>query len=306
MNFLVWMGNHTETGQRSLEDVVGIFGKQLRALGHTIIWDPSNSQFITADRGINIVVEGFTPGSIEALEKAHKQNCRFIILATEEPSPQGFNQGVQPEMVKRQTDFAGVARFAEAILHLVPGEHVTCWYGQFLPTAQIELGYAPTLIRKPLGREPEYDFGFYGSITKRRHVLLKKLAKCSSSKKAVRIVGDFMPQVERDLIMQNCKVIVQLRKFEKMGLVSSSRCNTALCLGRPVVAEPHLLVKPWDEVIKFADTEKHFFDLCIMARASWKSLWYQQFENFKQKFSPEFCVGNALKQVGILEERKAA
>src|ERR1700723_1325267 len=155
MNFLVWMGNHTETGQRSLEDVIGIFGHACRALGHQIIWDPRNHQFLTAERGINIVVEGFTAGSLDALEKAHKKNCRFIVLATEEPSPQGFNQGVQPEMVKRQQTFPGVVRFAEAILHLVPGEHVTRWYSQFLPTAQVELGYAPTLIRKPLGHEPE-------------------------------------------------------------------------------------------------------------------------------------------------------
>src|SRR5258708_23936823 len=86
MNFIVNMFNHNSMGQRSLEDVIGIFGHQLRALGHTIVWDPNNPGFIDASRGINIIVEGFTPGSIAAVAEAHKMGCRVFFFSTEEPT----------------------------------------------------------------------------------------------------------------------------------------------------------------------------------------------------------------------------
>src|SRR5262249_43063308 len=149
------------------------------------------------------------------------------------------------EMVYRQQTFPEAAKFCEGILHLVPGEHVTNWYGQFAPAAPIELGFAPTLVRIN-NVEPDYEFGFYGSLTPRRHSILKRLAKRVGKDKAVRLVVDFATQQERDDTMRRAKVIIQVRKFDSMGLVSSSRCNTALCLGRPVIAEPHLLSKPWD------------------------------------------------------------
>ena len=41
--FAVWLGNHSPEGQRSLEDVVGIWGHGVRALGHEAVWDPSNN-----------------------------------------------------------------------------------------------------------------------------------------------------------------------------------------------------------------------------------------------------------------------
>lgn len=304
MEFLFNMCNHTKLGQRSLEDVIGIVGHQLRALGHTAIWDPENKAFLPADRGYNVIVEGFTPGVVEVMRLGHAQGARFICLATEEPTPNGFNWGTQPEMKMRQELFPAAAPYLDAIWHLVPGQHVTDWYSQFAPTAYVELGYAPSLVR-PQFRAPKYDFGFYGSMSPRRYKWLKKLARRSNSPHAVRIMSDFKTQHERDLAMQEAKVIVQLRKFDKMGLVSSSRCNTALCLGRPVVAEPHELSKPWDEVIVFAHEKGAFINLCMAVLGDWKNVHEMQMWRFKEKFPPQFCVGRA---VEILSEaqRKAA
>jgi hypothetical protein len=286
-------------GQRSLEDVIAIFGHQANALGHKCVWDTSNTKLVSGADGINVVVEGFTKDSIRVMADSHQQGARWIILATEEPSARGFNQGTQREMVWRQEKFPEAAKFCEGILHLVPGEHVTRWYGQHAPAAPIELGYAPTLVRINQ-QEPDYEFGFYGSLTPRRHSILKRLAKRVGSEKAVRLVVDFATQAERDETMRRAKVIIQVRKFESMGLVSSSRCNTALCLGRPVVAEPHLLSKPWDEVVRFSDTMEGFYNLCLMTRAAWRGVWATQFDRFKEKFSPEICVGRALEHIGVL------
>lgn len=303
MLFSFWLNNHSEMGQRSLEDVIGILGHQLRALGHQAIWDPKFDKFILPNDGINVIVEGFTAPVLDCVIRAHDQGARFLILATEEPSLKGFNHGTQPEMVRRQQMFPHVAKFADAIFHLVPGQHVTDWYGQFAPTAQVELGYAPTIVRKPNGLEPEYDFGFYGSMTKRRMRLLRRLARRSGRKKAVRIVSDFTTQDDRDKIMREAKVIVQIRKFEEMGLVSSSRCNTALCLGRPVIAEPHLLSHPWDEVVKFAGSEDAFLNSASLMVHAWKRVHAEQFDKFKKLFTPEYCVGRALDKVGLLREK---
>lgn len=300
MFFLANLFNHSDLGQRSLEDVIGIFGHQIRALGHECVWDQKNAQFLHKDQGINLIVEGFTHEAIRLMAQAHDQGARFLILATEEPTPKGFNHGTQIEMVKRQETFPEAAKYADGIIHLVPGDHVTEWYSQFAPSAPCELGYAPTLVRKD-DREPLYDFGFYGSLTKRRLRILKKLARFSGKEKAIRIVVDFKDQVERDRIMREARVIIQIRKFEEMGLVSSSRCNTALCLGRPVVAEPHFLSKPWDEIVRFAPTIESFYDQCLMVRTAWKGTHSVQMAKFIEALSPEKCAGKALQDIGFFD-----
>lgn len=307
MRFLCNLMNHNLIGQRSLEDVIGIFGHQMRALGHDIVWDPKNNQVLTRDFGMNIVVEGFTPLMVQILSEQHQAGARFVCLATEEPTDKGFNHGTQVEMVQRQKMFPEAARFFEGIIHLVPGERVTRWYSQFAPSAYAELGYAPTLVRPSrTDIEPDFDFGFYGSLSDRRLKILKRLAKHIGTPKAVKIVGDFATQVDRDREMRRCRVLVQIRKFDEMGLVSSSRCNTALCLGRPVIAEPHLLSKPWDEIVQFASSIDAFYNAAIMMRTAWKGVHAAQFARFKERLTPEVCVGAALDAIGIPRANAAA
>ncbi len=316
--FLFWLGNHTPTGQRSLEDVIGIIGHSLRALGHQAVWDPANDKFLARETGINVIVEGFTDASIAAIANGHAHGARFICLATEEPTDKGFNHGRDREMVFRQQNFARAGKYFEAIFHLVPGEHVTRFYSQFAPSAYVELGYAQTLCRPSL-QEPTYNFGFFGSLTPRRLKILKRLARHVGTEKAVRIEATFATQEERDKIMREARVIVQVRKWEEMGLVSSSRCNTALHLGRPVVAEPHLLADKWDGIVRFskhcdtcAKTPKklsrnEFCEECVasflndalLAQTMWRGLHHTQFSLFKERLSPEYCVGRALKETGL-------
>jgi hypothetical protein len=300
VQFLFNLFNHTEVGRRSLEDVIAIVGHQLNALGHRAVYVAQNDQFVTSDSGINVVVEGFTPATTAAIASAHMQGARFLILATEEPTPKGFNWGTQKEMVWRQDTFPAAARHCEGILHLVPGEHVTRWYAQHAPTAEADLGYSPTLMRGDRFIVPDYEFGFYGSLTPRRKRVLKALAKMlPPTPKAIRLMVDFGSQMDRDMEMQRAKVIVQVRKFEAMGLVSSSRCNTALTLGRPIVPEPHEHKRPWDEVIDFPETMEQFFGKCMAVRAAWKSVHAAQLERFKVRMSPERCLGQALAAIGI-------
>lgn len=290
-----------------MEDVVGIFGKQLRSLGHNILWDTANDKWINGPGNVNIVVEGFTKGSIEIIKTAHAQGAKFIYLATEEPTPKGFNHGYQKEMVWRQQTFAEAAKYCDAIFYLVPGQHVHEFYSQFAPSSYVELGFAPNLVRPQYITEPQYEFGFYGSLSDRRLKILKKLAnRMLNTPNAVRIVADFSTQEQRDREMQNCKVVLQLRKFERMGLVSSSRCNTALHLGRPVIAESHDLSKPWDEVVMFTKNIDEFIANCLVWRNLWRQLWSDQFSRFRTKMPPEYCVGRCFTETRFFERMQEA
>src|SRR6266849_4869590 len=302
MRFLFWLGNHSDLGKTSLEDVIGIIGHQLKALGHEVIYNSSNNQLLGPDNGINMIVEGFTPGeggSINALQAGYNSGARFVIIATEEPTEKGFNHGLDHEMTKRQEWFPLAAKFAEGILYLVPGEFTHNWYNQWAPSAHIELGYASTLVRGQDWQEPTFDFGFFGSLTKRRLKILKKLARHMGTDRAVRIEAGFPSQALRDKAVREARVIVQLRKADAMGLVSSSRCNTTLCLGRPIVAEPHDLSYPWNQVVKFSETSDSFLNDCIMARTAWKGLHAKQMERFQAIMTPEWCIGRALKEINL-------
>ena len=303
--FSFWLGNHNATGQRSLEDVIGIVGHQLRALGHTAVWEKANDKWVSRESGINVIVEGFTPSVIEVIARGHAQGARYLCLATEEPTPKGFNHGRDAEMVMRQKTFQDAMPLFEGILHLVPGEGVTSWYSQFAPAAYVELGYASSLIRQGDLAEPDYDFGFFGSLSYRRLKILKRLAKRIGTDKAVKIVGDFATQDDRDKQMRRARVILQIRKHEEMGLVSSSRCNTSLSIGRPVVAEPHALSKPWDEIVRFSPTLESFYDTAILVRAMWRQVHAQQLDALKRRLPPEVCVGEPLRKIGILERMAA-
>lgn len=305
-------------GQRSLEDVVGIFGHQLRALGHTAIWDPKNEKFLARETGINVIVEGFVNTTINIIIDAHSKGARFICLATEEPTEHGFNHGRDREMVYRQQNFSIIGKLFEAIFYLVPGEHVDKFYSQYAPSAYVELGYAPTLCR-PSVHEPAFNFGFFGSLTQRRLKILKRLARHIGTEKAVRVEATFPTQEDRDKVMREARVIVQIRKYEEMGLVSSSRCNTSLHLGRPVVAESHLLSDHWNGIVHFSkrcatceiaarkisrngfceECVERFLNDAVIAQAMWKGLHNTQFLLFKERMSPEYCVGRALKEVNL-------
>lgn len=307
MFFKFTMWNHSPMGQRSLEDVIGIIGKQLEALGHQCIWIPGDAQFIGANDGVNVVVEGFTPLHTSDLARAHAAGARFLCLATEEPTDKGFNQGTQKEMVARQEWFIPAAKYFDGIIHLVQGERVNKWYNQFAPSAAAELGYARSLIRSIHHSEPKFEVGFFGSLSKRRLQILKRLAKRINKPNAIRVEATFAEQDVRDKLMQEAKVIVQIRKFDTMTLFSNSRAVTTICNGRPLVCESgHEASDEWRGIVPFAKTEEEFYNLVFMALATWRGLHAGQLDKFKTIMTPERCIGRALDEIGILHPRKVA
>jgi hypothetical protein len=283
--------NHSAIGRRSIEDVIDIIGQQLRALGHEVEWQDDN--FIDQEHGLNIVFESFDETSLAELKRVYNLGCRFLMIATEEPTEKGFNYGATLHLTQRQKIFPRVAELCEGIFHLIPGEHITGWYGQYAPAAQAELGWSPGIMKPDRNPNPRWDFGFFGGVTRRREKMLKKLSRIGG----IRLEGAFRTQEERDAAMQDAKIIVQIRGQEYLGLVSSSRCVTSLALGRPVLAEPHKLSKPWDEVVRFASTLEEFYATAALMRSMWRGIYQQQLAKFKARLSPEFCWGEPLRKV---------
>lgn len=292
-HFSINLFNHNGLGQQSLQDIFTIFGHQLETLGHTVEW--RNDAFYMEPDKINILFEGFHPLHTPDLMEAKREGARFVVVATEEPTPKGFNHGLWPEMVTRYENFPAVAHFAEAIWYLVPG----CgdWYGQFAPSALLELGYSPLSMRHHYS-ELYYDFGFYGSVTERRFKMLKRLASINinGEKAKVRIISR-VDAGQRDSEMSNCKVLLQLRAYDEMGLLSNSRCCTAMHLGRPVLAEEHANPGTWASIIGFQKPEHLEFAAVSMA-SNWRATYADQFRKYAALLSPRRCLTPALDLIG--------
>lgn len=298
--------NHCRQGQIIVEDITRIMSAQIAALGHEA--STSEGPFIGGDLGYNVVLEAFEdPAHVQAIADARADGCRFIIVATEEPTDEGFNGGFDPGMRRRQDAFPAVAKHADAILHLVPGPHVTRWYSQFAPTASVELGHAPSLVDLRPEIEPTCDFGFYGKMTWRRQQMIDRLLVASKATgECVRVIASLdVPWRERDAMMRQCRVIVQILAEQTpagvpCGMVSSTRCASALYLGRPVIAEPHPHPWPWDDVVNFSPSIEAFYADAVYATTIWRDLHARQMERFSAKLNPEFCVGAPLRAIGII------
>lgn len=288
--------NHCPQGKIIVEDITRIMSAQIEALGHEAA--TSEGAFIGRDLGYNVILEAFeSADDVNLIAAAHAEGCRFIIVATEEPTDDGFNHGLEPAMLYRQQAFPAVAKLADGILHLVPGEHVTRWYSQFAPAAPAELGHAEGLVSVSPDVEPDLDFGFYGKMTWRRGQMLDRLGR----DRVLLIDSLDVPWQERDAAMRRCKVIVQIRANEEWGMVSSTRCASALCMGRPVVAEPHPDPRPWDGVIEFAKSVEDFYSLAEIGVRCWGPLHEEQMDRFRERLTPEACVGAPLRAIGVLK-----
>ncbi len=290
MEFSFSSFNHCREGKIIIEDITRIMGCQMMALGHEVQWT-EEAAFI--EGGLNIILESFIDeGTIPRIAEAHARGCRFLYVATEEPTPNGFNHGLEPAMIDRQNAFPEAAQYAVGTLCLMPGDHVTAWYSQHAPAAYAELGHSPAM--EDFGTiEPDVDFGFYGRQTWRRDQMLGRLGV------NLRISSLDVPRLQRDAMMRRARVIVQVRANEEWGMVSSTRCATALNLGRPIIAEPHPFSKPWDEIVDFSASVDAFFDDARSAAADWQRLHAEQMARFRERLTPEHCVGQALRQIGV-------
>lgn len=288
--------NHCDDGRRCIEDLTRILSAQLRALGHEVTATVDGS--FSWD-GYNVLYESFAdPGTIDRIAAARAEGCRFLYIATEEPTEAGcFGGRLDNAMRERQEAFVEAARYADGILHLIPGERVNAWYSRCAPAAYVELGYAEDLVHHGPAIEPDLMFGFYGQMTPRRREIFDRLSLVTGERVEV------LPFIKydaaaRDVMMRRCMVVLQVRAHDSMETVSSSRCATALNLGRPVVAEPHTQRAPWDRIVHFSASANDFYEDAVTVASAWDSTYIEQIGRFAAILPPEVCLGEPLRRIG--------
>lgn len=296
--------NHCPQGRIIVEDITRTMGCQMEALGHQVSWV---DDFLPGRASLvyNVLLESFAddPATLVRIREARENGCRFLYVATEEPSPNGFNHGLDPAMINRQNAYPEAMKYAVGTLHLIPGQHVTDWYKQFGPAAYAELGWSPALTCGLDHSEPEisYDVGFFGKMTWRREQILGKLSEMGLSVLCLSSLD--APQSARDCSMRRCKVIVGIRGNEEWTTVSSTRCVAALAMGRPIIMEPHPAPDPWDKIVHFAPSLDMFYDdvalACRISDHTRRQIHVTQMMRFRERLTPERCVGNALREIGI-------
>jgi hypothetical protein len=82
-------------------------------------------------------------------------------------------------------------------------------------------------------------------------------------------------------------------------MVSSTRCASALYMGRPVVAEPHPYSMPWRDIVSFSSSVEEFYLDATKALDDWRALHRWQLERFERLLPPSFCIGDPLRRIGI-------
>lgn len=297
MKFCFNVFNHCEDGRRCIEDLTRILSAQLRALGH----EATEGERFASD-GYNVLYESFADlGTIDAIAAAHDGGARFLYVATEEPTAEGcFNGRLDNAMDARQEAFSEAARYADGILHLVPGERVTEWYSRYAPAAYVELGYAGSLVADTKGeQDPPIAFGFYGQMTPRREAIFEKLRRATGWDILILPFITYS-SAERDVMMRQTRAILQVRAHDSMPIVSSSRCATALHLGRPVVGEPHDVEGPWGGIVHLSASTEAFYSDAKEVASDWRSEHSRQMDRFSTVLSPETCLGEPLRRLGIV------
>src|SRR6185503_1294893 len=157
------------------------------------------------------------------------------------------------------------------------------------------------LVMPKWEQQPDHDVGFFGKMTWRRGQILDTMV--AMGLKVLRLTGLETPRAERDAIMRRAKVIVQIRGNDEWTTVSSTRCVAALAMGRPLIAEPHPAPAPWDEIVHFAPTMDLFYSqvraVTSAGQFDREQLYLMQYDDFRKKLTPEHCIGDALRTLGV-------
>lgn len=285
MHFRFFLGNHNEIGRRSLEDVIHALGAQILDLGHTA--DRSDKS-VRID-AINIISEGFTELETQQFLSHKRQGLRFILLMPESLLNNSLNDFQTPVYQERYRQFMKVAPEADAIWCLVPG--TAAKLRDLNPNAvDVELGYSPRR-RRELTKEPNYDFGFFGALTAFRRETLDEFRRRGHS---LLVSRKLAPPDERDRDVANCRVILHIRASGTWKIISSSRCSTALHVGRPVVSQPVASRSIWKRIIRFSGSHDSFFDEAARVAHQWELHWQRQFAAFQRLLPAERCIGPAV------------
>ena len=222
MKFHFSMVNHNSIGKKTLYDMYYWISAGLRSLGHDVSFSPDR---LKTDC-INVLWEHFTPEMAKAMDKS---NFRFGIIATEIPSPFGFNNRTEHAWQLRWEGFHKIASKAEFIWTTVPQAFE--FYNQFAPTSFVEFGWDQSLVPVWIDQKMEefkFDFCFLGIINDYRMSILKKLEKHAKVYYSERLLD----WEETNEVIQHSKIGLGLKQNETWSIPSPTRIGRFLMAKR--------------------------------------------------------------------------
>ena len=285
MHFRFFLGNHSEIGRKSLEDVIHALGAQILDLGHTA----DRSDTAVRPDAINVICEGFTEIESERIVEMCRQGIRIVLVCTESIANNSLNNFQRDDYRSRYEHLLLVAPYVDAIWCLVPGT-ADRLRDLNRNAVDVELGYSPRR-RRDLVARPEYDFGFFGSVTPYRGTTMQEFGRRGLR---VFVMRNFAPPDERDRAIANCKAVLHIKATKNWKIVSSSRCSTALHIGRPVVSQPVASRSIWKQIVRFSKSHDAFYDDAVRVMRDWRTHWERQIDAYQRLLSAEKCLGPAV------------
>lgn len=314
---------HSKLGKATLEDVVDTLIWMIVDLGHTVSrFDGVDKGFLVGDNCYNIVFESFGEQSGPSTARQIDAGAKVICIVTENPTRNTWNNIKTGFYAERWGHFKRLAPRFHALWCLVPGAADKLRYMN-RNGVDIELGYSAIREKKFLdipavqafnnsGTKPLYDFGFFGGLTERRrrtfdrmreqgcniHMLSKGITAEFLKDFDAALMADYVDPAKRNGAMLNCKVILHPAAHHKWGIVSNSRCVTALHLGKPVVCEP-TMPSIWQKIVAFSSGfDQPFIDLCKDVLNRWEQEREEQLARFRELLPSCVAIGHAMSALG--------
>jgi hypothetical protein len=274
-------------------DIIAALAAQLSDLGHRHIrhWG------FLPPPAVNLVLEAFDDNSIAELMRQKANGNILVCVATEMATCATkfgilWNYLIEEEYWReRSVKFVEALPQFDAVWCLVSGTAATLkrWHPKAF---DIELGYSPRLMQKT-AQEPAYDFAFFGSRSPRREGIIGEFRRAGYS---VLTVWDRRAADQRDQILRQARVVLDIRHNEYSPVISTSRIGTALHVGRPVVVEMFGRRTPqraWLKLIAAAEPDG-FLARAMAVLADWQQEHAAQTARFR-RLTAARCLGRAVK-----------
>ena len=239
MQFFFTIWNHHPKAHDILQDIVQPIAAGLRDLGHQVDIGATPPK-----RGVtNIVIEYFRdPWILKRL-----RGLDYVLVATELADGSGFNHKRTPTWIKRWQGFVDLAKDARAIWVIC--DEGAEGYQHLGPTAQITLGWSPSLEVPPSSKPPRYDVYAYGKLTSpARQATLERL------RSRLRVAAtELSSRAERDELLQSSLFSYGFRPYQSVGFASTSRIVASLMQNVPVLQERVVQTTPLVDALEIVE-----------------------------------------------------
>ena len=217
-------------------DQVDDLRDQIEAHGHTFA--VTRGQFLPPP-WYNVFSEGVSEvmRHPDRLHEMARAGYGLIALVTEEPTlvtGEGlvWNYMTTGTWERRAELFVQIAPALTAAWCYVPGAAAVL-RRVVKNSSAVDLAWGQRFNRPRPSQVPRFDFCFFGGMTPRREQLLGEIAK----RYKVDVIPHSTTLAKRDERIPHSKIVLDIKQYHWWDLVSSVRYVTALCCGRPVVAE---------------------------------------------------------------------